>query len=97
MIAEARGPGTGVASAELSQEELDRLVQANAPKSGAAAPVLKDQAIRSVFQEVARVCSQLRCTVAFLGPPGAPASSDLHPLASTAAGRSVVTQRGLLL
>ena len=68
MIAESRGAGTGVASAELSQEEVERIERANTPSENRL-PVLKHQAVRSVFQEVARVCSQLRCTVAYLGPP----------------------------
>ena len=31
MIAELRGPGNGMASAELSPEELDRIHRANTP------------------------------------------------------------------
>jgi len=37
MLAELRGPGTGVASAELSAEELDRIQRANTPKPDAPA------------------------------------------------------------
>jgi chorismate mutase/prephenate dehydratase len=69
MIFGLQGPGTGPMSAELTLEELNRIECANAPEEDAPPPVLGDQAVRSVFQEIARVCSQLRCTVAYLGPP----------------------------
>ena len=58
MIFGLQGPGTGPMSAELTLEELNRIECANAPEEDAPPPVLGDQAVRSVFQEIARVCSQ---------------------------------------
>ena len=69
MLAELKGPGSGPTSAELTGDELDRIERANAACNDSVTPALSIQAVRSVFQEIARGCSQLRCTVAYLGPP----------------------------
>eukprot|EP00284_Hemiselmis_tepida_P012691 CAMPEP_0174932508 /NCGR_PEP_ID=MMETSP1355-20121228/35738_1 /TAXON_ID=464990 /ORGANISM="Hemiselmis tepida, Strain CCMP443" /LENGTH=392 /DNA_ID=CAMNT_0016178923 /DNA_START=44 /DNA_END=1218 /DNA_ORIENTATION=+ len=64
LIEERMGPGDGVPSAELKVEEIDRIAEANASIGGP----LKESSTRSIFQEISRVTSQLRHTVAFLGP-----------------------------
>lgn len=64
LIEERQGPGNGVPSAELKPDEVCRLREAN---SSVAGP-LSDAQMSSIFQEMSRMMSQLRCTVAYLGP-----------------------------
>uniref|UniRef100_A0A7S4K5S5 prephenate dehydratase n=1 Tax=Guillardia theta TaxID=55529 RepID=A0A7S4K5S5_GUITH len=63
------GPADGIPSAELSPSEMDRVKQAHSCCKEEGRSSLSDSAIVSVFQELSRVCSQIRDSVAYLGPP----------------------------
>lgn len=60
MIAELRGPGNGMASAELSPEELDRIHRANTPgiTNSSASGVL-------VLKSLKQLCIRLAGTKIF--------------------------------
>eukprot|EP00961_Rhodomonas_salina_P209101 2822239-Rhodomonas_salina.1 len=61
----ARGPEEGIPSAALSEASLERLKATNEAVGGP----LPDGSIRNIFQEVSKMCSQLRHSVSYLGPP----------------------------
>lgn len=64
LIAERKGPGNGIPSAELKSEEIERIKAANSSVEG---PLSDGQTV-SIFQEMSRMMSKLRHTVAYLGP-----------------------------